>query len=70
MYIRVFFWTSIGTTHSHTHGSLPDLVKNTGPTHRSHSHSNHSSHACHKQANVEHIKRVSCNDCQYSLNYF
>ncbi|XP_017793534.1 PREDICTED: uncharacterized protein LOC108575287 [Habropoda laboriosa] len=51
-----------GTTHSHTDGPLPDVVKNTGPTHRSHTHSNHSSHACHKQANVEHIKRVSCND--------
>ncbi|OAD59262.1 hypothetical protein WN48_09528 [Eufriesea mexicana] len=55
--------THQGATHSpHTHGPLPDLVKNTGPTHRSHTHSNHSSHACHKQANVEHIKRVSCND--------
>ncbi|KAK9306519.1 hypothetical protein QLX08_002885 [Tetragonisca angustula] len=51
-----------GTTHSHSHGPLPDLVKNTGSTHRSHTHSNHSSHACHKQASVEHIKRVSCND--------
>ncbi|XP_016916773.1 uncharacterized protein LOC108000733 isoform X2 [Apis cerana] len=54
--------THQGTTHSHTHGPLPDLIKNMGPTHRSHAHSNHSSHACHKQANVEHIKRVSCND--------
>ncbi|CAL7937736.1 unnamed protein product [Xylocopa violacea] len=54
--------TPQGTNHSHTHGPPPDLVKNAGPTHRSHTHSNHSSHACHKQANVEHIKRVSCND--------
>ncbi|XP_076678686.1 uncharacterized protein LOC143374415 isoform X2 [Andrena cerasifolii] len=51
-----------GATHPHTHGPLPDLVKNTGPSHRSHTHNNHSTHACHKQANVEHIKRVSCND--------
>ncbi|XP_015434786.1 PREDICTED: uncharacterized protein LOC107190491 [Dufourea novaeangliae] len=52
-----------GTTQPpHTHGPLPDLVKNTAPSHRSHTHSSHSSHACHKQANVEHIKRVSCND--------
>ncbi|XP_076242087.1 uncharacterized protein LOC143184037 isoform X3 [Calliopsis andreniformis] len=50
------------TTHPHTHGPLPDLVKNTAPAHRSHTHNNHSTHACHKQANVEHIKRVSCND--------
>ncbi|XP_076174417.1 uncharacterized protein LOC143150204 isoform X2 [Ptiloglossa arizonensis] len=55
--------THQGITHPpHTHGPLPDLVKNTGPPHRSHTHNNHSSHACHKQANVEHIKRVSCND--------
>ncbi|XP_017888915.1 uncharacterized protein LOC108630248 [Ceratina calcarata] len=50
------------TSHSHTHGSPSDVAKNTGPTHRSHTHSNHASHACHKQATVEHIKRVSCND--------
>ncbi|XP_076651580.1 uncharacterized protein LOC143358372 isoform X1 [Halictus rubicundus] len=51
------------TTHPpHTHGPLPDLVKNAAPPHRSHTHNAHSSHACHKQANVEHIKRVSCND--------
>nr|XP_033341608.1 uncharacterized protein LOC117229303 [Megalopta genalis] len=55
--------THQGTTHPpHTHGPLPDLVKNTTPPHRSHTHNAHSSHACHKQANVEHIKRVSCND--------
>ncbi|XP_034179837.2 uncharacterized protein LOC117604147 isoform X6 [Osmia lignaria lignaria] len=54
--------THQGITHSHTHGPLPDLVKNTGPTHRPHTHNSHPSHACHKQANVEHIKRVSCND--------
>ncbi|XP_072759086.1 uncharacterized protein [Anoplolepis gracilipes] len=46
----------------HAHGPLPDLAKNTGPSHpRLHS-LNHTPHACHKQANVEHIKRVSCND--------
>ncbi|XP_053976246.1 uncharacterized protein LOC128875001 isoform X1 [Hylaeus volcanicus] len=55
--------THQGTAHPpHTHGLLPDLVKNTGTPHRPHAHTNHSSHACHKQANVEHIKRVSCND--------
>ncbi|XP_011261886.2 uncharacterized protein LOC105254722 isoform X3 [Camponotus floridanus] len=47
----------------HAHGPLPDLTKNLmGPSHpRLHS-LNHTPHACHKQANVEHIKRVSCND--------
>ncbi|XP_026827256.1 probable serine/threonine-protein kinase DDB_G0282963 isoform X6 [Ooceraea biroi] len=47
--------------HSHVHNPLSDL-KNTVPSHpRLHS-LNHTSHACHKQANVEYIKRVSCND--------
>ncbi|XP_076630622.1 uncharacterized protein LOC143346430 isoform X2 [Colletes latitarsis] len=55
--------THQGTAHPpHAHGPFPDLAKTTGPPHRSHTHNNHSSHACHKQANVEHIKRVSCND--------
>ncbi|XP_076395121.1 uncharacterized protein LOC100882720 isoform X2 [Megachile rotundata] len=54
--------THQGATHSHTHGPLPDLVKNTGPTHRPHAQNSHPSCACRKQANVEHIKRVSCND--------
>ncbi|XP_070168941.1 uncharacterized protein [Polyergus mexicanus] len=51
-------------THNHIYRGNPlsDLARNTGPSHpRLHS-LNHTSHACHKQANVEHIKRVSCND--------
>ncbi|KAG7200591.1 hypothetical protein KM043_001150 [Ampulex compressa] len=54
--------THQGAAHPRTHGTLPDLVKSTAPNHRPHSHNNHTPHACHKQANVEHIKRVSCND--------
>ncbi|XP_011875803.1 PREDICTED: uncharacterized protein LOC105566421 isoform X2 [Vollenhovia emeryi] len=50
-------------THSHAHGPLPDLTKNTGPcSHPRLRPLNHTPHACHKQANVEHIKRMSCND--------
>ncbi|XP_011647175.1 uncharacterized protein LOC105433514 isoform X2 [Pogonomyrmex barbatus] len=52
-----------GNTHSHAHGPLPDLTKNTGPcSHPRLRPLNHTPHACHKQANVEHIKRMSCND--------
>ncbi|XP_015603385.1 uncharacterized protein LOC107271664 isoform X2 [Cephus cinctus] len=51
-----------GSTHAHSHGPLPDLMKNTGTAHRGHTQNNHTPHACHKQANIEHIKRVSCND--------
>ncbi|XP_018392119.1 PREDICTED: putative uncharacterized protein DDB_G0293878 isoform X1 [Cyphomyrmex costatus] len=57
-------------THNHnhqgntrSHGLLPDLTKNTGPcSHPRLRPLNHAPHACHKQANVEHIKRMSCND--------
>lgn len=51
------------TTHPYTHRSVPDVTKSTVPSHKLHTHNNHNSHACHKQTNVEHIKRVSCNDC-------
>lgn len=62
LFTHLFFYTKIGNPHAH--GPLPDLAKNLmGPSHpRLHS-LNHTPHACHKQANVEHIKRVSCNDC-------
>ncbi|KAL0113937.1 hypothetical protein PUN28_011338 [Cardiocondyla obscurior] len=52
-----------GNTHSHTHGPIPDLTKNIVPcSHPRLRPLNHTPHACHKQANVEHIKRMSCND--------
>ncbi|XP_046488598.1 protein FAM193A isoform X1 [Neodiprion pinetum] len=49
-------------THSHSRGTLPDLAKGAAAPHRGHAHPNHVPHACHKQANIEHIKRVSCSD--------
>lgn len=52
-----------GRCNTHSHGPLPDLTKNTGPcSHPRLRPLNHTPHACHKQANVEHIKRMSCND--------
>ncbi|KAK2575288.1 hypothetical protein KPH14_008139 [Odynerus spinipes] len=54
--------TLTSTTHPYTHGPVSDMTKNTVPSHKLHAHNNHNSHACHKQTNIEHIKRVSCND--------
>ncbi|XP_050448907.1 uncharacterized protein LOC126850218 isoform X5 [Cataglyphis hispanica] len=47
--------------HMYRDNPLSDLARNTGPSHPR-LHSLNTPHACHKQANVEHIKRVSCND--------
>lgn len=54
------------TIHPSPPAPLTDLTKNTAASYpRFYMYNNHSPHACHRQANVEHIKRVSCNDCQY-----
>ncbi|XP_018050001.1 PREDICTED: uncharacterized protein LOC108688316 [Atta colombica] len=51
------------TTQTHNHTMHQDLTKNTGScSHPRLRPLNHTPHACHKQANVEHIKRMSCND--------
>lgn len=63
IFTRIFFFTGTGNTHSHIHGPLSEIAKNTAPSHPKLHQLNHTPHACHKQANVEHIKRVSCNDC-------
>ncbi|XP_032672363.1 uncharacterized protein LOC116844645 isoform X6 [Odontomachus brunneus] len=52
-----------GTIHPFPPAPLTDLTKNTAASYpRFYMYNNHSPHACHRQANVEHIKRVSCND--------
>ncbi|KAI4503097.1 hypothetical protein M0802_002141 [Mischocyttarus mexicanus] len=55
--------TTTTTTLPYTHRSASDIMKSTASSHKLHNHNNHNLHAaCHKQTNVEHIKRVSCND--------
>lgn len=54
-----------GTIHPFPPAPLTDLTRNTGASYpRSYTYNNHTPR--HRQADVEHIERVSCNDCQYT----